>query len=438
MAVTSQRDYRFRNWAGNLEYTAPHYYQPESEAELIDIIHGHEKVRMVGTGHSWSALCHTSEALINLDKYNRVLSLDREQKLLTVQAGIKLWQLNDYLDTQGLALINLGSIAQQSLAGAISTATHGTGIQYQILASQVQRFTLIQADGHRLTLDRDADKETFDLAIISLGALGVVSEITIHICEAFRLHDRTCSMNFDEMLTKLDDLVATTDHFKMWWFPHVNDIVLYQYQRTSAPANDSRLRQWLMDEVLSVLVYRFLVWIGNFLPSLRPFFNKLLVLSFRSPLDRIEKSYRVFNVADPPIHREAEWAFDLRDAQEVLSAYRKMIDESQHKINFIQEIRFVKGDDYALSPCYRRDSIWIGCYLIGDRGWDALLHDFEKLAVRYNGRPHWGKEYHIDPQYLHGQYPQLDAFCALRKYLDPQGKFSNPMIEAICGEAGLA
>ncbi len=433
MAIISQRAYRFRNWAGNQQYTAPHYYQPKTEAALIEIVKTHRKVRMVGTGHSWSALCHTDKALINLDRYSRVIALDRDQKLLTVQAGIKLWQLNDYLDTQGLALINLGSIAQQSLAGAISTATHGSGIQYRVLASQVQRFKLIQADGTILTLDRDADKETFDLAIISLGALGVVSEVTIHICEAFRLHDRTYSMDFDEMLGRLDDLVTTTDHFKMWWFPHVDDIVLYQYQRSTAPANDSRLRQWLMDEVLSVLVYRFLVWIGNLLPSLRPTFNKLLVLSFRTPLDRIEKSYRVFNVADPPIHREAEWAFDLRDAKEVLTAYRKMIDESDHKINFIQEIRFVKGDDYALSPCYRRDSIWIGCYLIGDRGWDALLHDFEALAVKYNGRPHWGKEYHIDRTYLREQYPQLDAFCALRDRLDPDHKFSNAMIDAICG-----
>lgn len=432
MAITSQRDYRFRNWAGNQQCAPAHFYQPETEAELIEVIQTHSRVRMVGTGHSWSALCHTDEALVNLDKYNRILSLDRDHMLLTVQAGIKLWQLNDYLDTQSLALINLGSIAQQSIAGAISTATHGSGIQYRVLASQVQRFTLIQADGTPLTLDRDADKETFDLAIISLGALGVVSEITIHICDAFRLHDRTYSMDFDEVLDKLDDLVSTTDHFKMWWFPHVKDIVLYKYQRTTAPANDSRLRQWLMDEVLSVQVYRFLVWIGNFFPSLRPFFNKILVLSFRSPLDRIEKSYRVFNVADPPIHREAEWAFDLRDAREVLRAYRQMIDESDHRINFIQEIRFVKGDDYALSPCYRRDSIWIGCYLIGDRGWDALLHDFEKLAVKYNGRPHWGKEYHIDRDYLYAQYPQLPAFCALRDRLDPQRKLSNAMIDAIC------
>jgi sugar-1,4-lactone oxidase-like protein len=426
--LPSQRNYRFRNWAGNQQSIASHFYQPETEEQLIDIVKSHAKVRMVGTGHSWSALCHSDEAMINLDRYNKVIALDKEKKQLTIQAGIKLWQINEYLDAEGMALINLGSIAKQSVAGAISTATHGSGIGYQVLASQVQRFTLIRADGVKVILDKDTDKETFDLAIISLGSLGVVSELTLNICEAFRLHDITSSMDFDEMLVKLDDLVQTTDHFKMWWFPHVSKIVLYHYQRTKDAANDSRFRQWLMDEVLSVVVYRALVFIGNIFPGLRPFFNSLLILSFNKPLDRIEKSYKVFNVADPPIHREAEWAFDIKDAKEVLTAYRKMIDESDHKINFIQEIRFVKGDDYALSPSYQRDSIWIGCYLIGDKGWPQLLGDFEKLAQKYKGRPHWGKEYNMDRNYIRSQYPRLDDFNKLRLDLDPSGKFSNPMI----------
>jgi FAD/FMN-containing dehydrogenase len=141
MALIPQRDFLFRNWAGNLSAVAPHYYQPETEGELIAAVKGHRKVRMVGTGHSWSALVPSHEALISLDKYNKVIALDKEKKQLTVQAGIKLWQLNEYLDAQGMALINLGSIARQSVAGAISTATHGSGIGYQILASQVQCFS---------------------------------------------------------------------------------------------------------------------------------------------------------------------------------------------------------------------------------------------------------------------------------------------------------
>lgn len=425
------QNFTFRNWASNIVANIPFYYQPDTEEELLAILKQHKKVRIVGTGHSWSALCLTDEALINLDRYNQVISLDKTARTITVQAGIKLWQLNEYLDSQGMAMTNLGSIAEQSVAGAISTATHGSGINYQVLASLVRSFTLIKADGSKVILDKEKDFDTFHLALISLGSLGLVSELTLSISEAFRLHDHTSLVSFDDMLQNLDHYIQHTDHFKIWWFPHVSKAVLYRYDRTQQPANDSRLRQWLMDEVLSVLVYRFLVFIGNIFRSLRPFFNKLLVLSFEKPLDRIEKSYKVFNVPAPPIHRETEWAFDLKDAREVLAAYKKMIDESEHKINFIQEIRFVKGDEFALSPAYQRDSVWVGCYLIGDKGWHQLLADFEKLARSFNGRPHWGKEFTIDKKYLAAQYPLINSFNELRKDFDPTGKFENKMISQL-------
>ncbi len=426
-----QRNFSFRNWAANIEATIPYYYQPDTEEQLIAIIKQHTKVRMVGTGHSWSALCPSQEALINLDAYNKVLALDKNAKTITVQAGIKLWQLNEYLDSQGMAMTNLGSIAKQSIAGAISTGTHGSGINYQVLASLALSFTLIKADGSKITLDKVKDTETFQLALISLGSLGLISEMTLSISDAFRLHDHTSVVDYDDMLRDLDSYIRHTDHFKIWWFPHVDKAVLYQYNRTQEAANDSRLRQWLMDEVLSVVVYRTLVFIGNIFPSLRPVFNKLLVRSFEKPLDRIEKSYKVFNVPAPPVHRETEWAFDIKDATAVLAAYKNMIDRSSHKINFIQEIRFVKGDSFALSPAYQRDSVWVGCYLIGDRGWPELLSDFEKLARSFKGRPHWGKEFTIDTAYLSAQYPQFGAFIALRREFDPSGKFDNKMISEL-------
>ena len=427
------QNFTFRNWASNIVANVPYYYQPESEEQLIHAIKSHSKVRVVGTGHSWSALIPSDEALINLDKYNKVISLDKAAKKITVQAGIKLWQLNEHLDAKGMAMTNLGSIAEQSVAGAVSTATHGSGIQYQILASLVHSFTLIQADGSKVALEKERDRDTFSLALVSLGSLGLISEMTLSISEAFRLHDHTSQVDFDVMLENLDMYIRDTNHFKIWWFPHVSKVVLYQYNRTQEVSNDSRIRQWLMDEVLSVVVYRLLVFIGNIFPSMRPFFNKLLVKSFEKPLDRIEKSYKVFNVPAPPIHRETEWAFDIKDARAVLSAYKKMIDASEHKINFIQEIRFVQGDSFALSPAFQRDSIWVGCYLIGNKGWPELLSDFEKLARSYNGRPHWGKEFTIDRNYLAEQYPKMKSFKELRKAYDPKGKFENWMINELFG-----
>jgi L-gulonolactone oxidase len=433
--VKSIPNFRFTNWAGNQTCVSKNYYQPETEAELIGIIRDNAKLRFVGTAHSWNDICLTGEALVNLDKYNRVLSLDKEKLLLTVEPGIKLWQLNEYLDKQGLALANLGSISKQSLAGAISTGTHGTGIEYQILGSQIECFTLIKADGSKIVLHHEKDKALFNTALVSLGCLGVFSEITLRVVPAFNLHDQTYVTNFETIIDNLHQLEHGTNHFKLWWFPHVDEVVVYRYTRTQQPVNDSRLRQWLMDEIISVVAYRAMLKIGTINREWRKGINRALVQKFIKPLDRIEKSYKVFNVPEPPLHREAEWAFDISQEQNLLRDYKRMINDSKHRINFLQEIRFTKADDYALSGCYGRDTMWLGVYNADNFGWEELLADFEVLAKQYQGRPHWGKEFRsADSNYLRSVYPKFDDFAKLRQEFDPEGKFMNDYINRIFGQ----
>lgn len=429
--MTLQKNYRFVNWAKNQTSVAQNYYQPQTEDELIDIIKSSTKVRLTGTGHSWSAACLTTDTLINLDRYNNVLQVDKEKLQVKVQAGIKLKQLIAYLDEQGLALKNLGSIHHQSLAGAISTGTHGSGIAYQILGSQIEEFTLIKANGEKLTLHCERDKETFNLSVVNLGCLGVISDITLNVVPAFNLHDYTVAINYNEAINRLQEHIYQTDHFKMWWFPHTDKMVMYRYNRTHEPTNDTRFRQWLMDEFISVLGYRLLLVVGNLYRPLRKGINKLLVQNFSKPLDRIAKSFQVYIVPEPPLHREVEWAFDIKHAPELLREYRQLIERSSHLINFIQEIRFTKGDDFALSGCYGRDTIWLGAYNADNRGWNELQNDFEVLAKKYGGRPHWGKEFTVDSNYLKSVYPELDKFNELRKQLDPNGKFENEYIKQI-------
>ncbi|MFN8285980.1 MAG: D-arabinono-1,4-lactone oxidase [Chitinophagales bacterium] len=425
-------NYRFTNWAKNQSCTAKHFFQPETEEELVDIVRKHSKIRIVGTGHSWNDICLTGEALINLDLYNKVLHLDKEKLQLRVQAGIKLWQLNKYLDTQGLALRNLGSIDQQSIAGVVSTATHGSGINFQIIGSQLAEFTLIKADGSKQIINSEKNRDILEMAVVNLGCLGVISEVVLNVVPAYNLKDHTSVENFDAVIDKLDDFVTETDHFKLWWFAHTNQVVVYRYNRTQEPANDSRFRQWFMDEFLSVYMYRLLVKIGNINRDWRKKINRTLI-GFISALNRIEKSHKVFIVPEPPLHRETEWAFDLSVAKDLLREYKNTINNSNHRINFIQEIRFTKGDNFALSPCYQRNSIWLGVYNMDDFGWNELLTDFEQIARKYNGRPHWGKEFTVDVPYLKQQYPKFSDFNRLRKELDPNGKFENDYIQKLFG-----
>lgn len=427
--MKSSSNHTFINWGRNILKSTPLFAQPESEAEIVELIRKHRKIRVVGTGHSWSALCESEELLINLDHYNKILTIDKKAMTATVQAGIKLHQLNELLDKEGLALINLGSIAQQSVAGAISTGTHGSGIGFQCLASQVLEFTLIKADGEKIRLKQG--EELFQAAIVNLGCLGLISEMTLQIRDAFQLHDQTYTLPFDEVIEHIDEYIYSHDHFKLWWLPPSKDVVVFTYKRTQEPRNDSRLRQFFKDELLSVLAFRTLVKVGNLVNKWRPAINRLLTSQMKGPLDRIEKSYRVFNVPEPPVHRETEWAFDVSRAKELLGTYREAFSNGTFTFNFIQEIRFTKGDDFWLSECYGRDSIWIGAYNHEDKQWPSILEQFERFAKPFEGRPHWGKEFNVRRDYLETQYPKYADFMRVKKELDPEGKFSNALTDAL-------
>jgi FAD/FMN-containing dehydrogenase len=428
-----QQNYSFINWAKNVKSIAANFFQPETEEEIISLVQQYPKIRLVGTGHSWSDICATNEAIINLDLYNKIISVDKELKIVKVQSGIKLWHLNNLLDEEGLALINLGSIDQQSLSGAISTGTHGSGIQFQILGSQMIEFSLIKADGTKLIIHKEKDTELFNACVVNLGCLGIISEITLQVTDAFRLHDYTTTVPFDEVIENLEDYLKNNDHFKLWWLPPSKDIVVFRYQRTQEKPNDSKLRVFLKDHVLSVLIYRTLVFIAKLFPFIAKPLNRFLTWNMKGPLDRIEKSYKVYVVPEPPLHRETEWTYDITKAKEILGAYKKFITENKYNLNFIQEIRFTKGDDFWLSACYKRDALWLGLYNYEHEKWDKILPEYETFAKQFNGRPHWGKEFTMDKNYLAKQYEKMKDFKRLKDDFDPFKKFENKYIEDLFG-----
>ena len=428
-----QQNFKFINWAKNIRQKAANYFQPENETELIDVVSNHNKIRVIGTGHSWSDICVTEHTLINLDFYNNILEIDKINKTVKVQAGIKLWHLNNLLDKEGLALQNLGSISEQSLAGAISTGTHGSGITFQCLASQIMEFSLIKADGTKVIINKTKDVELFNASVISIGCLGVISEITLQVTDAFNLHEYTTTMPFGEAIEKIDELLQTNHHLKLWWLPPSNNIVVFKYRRTQDKINDSKFRQFFQDRLLSVLGYRLLVLIGRIKNSWIVAINKYLTNQMHGPIDRIEKSYKVFNVPAPPLHRETEWTFDIKNVKEMLKAYKELIINSPYHLTFIQEIRFTKADDFWLSPCYKRDAIWLGLYNYDFHKWKEILPFYQAFAKEYNGRPHWGKEFIMDKNYLQQQYEKIETFKKIKNDFDPTKKFENKFAEELFG-----
>ena len=237
----------------------------------------------------------------------------------------------------------------------------------------------------------------------------------------------------ERVIENLVELLENNDHLKFWWLPPAQKLIVYRYNRTAKERNDWRVRQIWKDRISSVLFYRTLVRIARVIPSAADSFNRLLTYNFRGPLDRVEKSYRVFNVPEPPLHRETEWAFDAKRAQEILKAYKANVTASRFKFNFIQEIRFTKADDFWLSPSYKRDSLWIGFYNYEHENWTDLLPFHEEFALSFGGRPHWGKEFTVKRNYLQRNYLKFDEFVSLMQEFDPDGKFRNDFIDSIFG-----
>jgi FAD/FMN-containing dehydrogenase len=419
-----------RNFGGNLRFRPRRVVKPSTTDELAAVIRDSTKVRAVGAAHSWSPAIVTEDTLVSLDRMRALIGVDRDRHQITVQAGMRLHELNAHLDQHGLAMANLGSIDSQSLAGMIATGTHGTGRNYKCLGAQIARLEMIDGTGRAVTLERG--QPDFDGAVVGLGALGIVHAVTLDVVDAFRLHDVTRVENFAEVIERIDEAVSSTDHFKLWWFAPGDDAIVFRYDRTDAPANDSALRRWFKDRVLAVAVYRTLLAIGH-LSQRRwiPGINRFLTSQSGKPLDRIVASHVGFLTPIPPAHRESEWAFPAGDAQALLREYRRLLPADGHNYNFVQELRFTKADELWLSPAYQRDSVWLSLYNIDRRHWPEQLAKFEAFARAHGGRPHWGKEAAFDRAYLRTQYTRLDDFAALSARYDPERRFRNAWLDAI-------
>ncbi|MCX5741098.1 MAG: FAD-binding protein [Proteobacteria bacterium] len=423
-----------RNFGRNVRFTPRHVERPRTSAELAGIVRAASKLRAVGAAHSWSPAIVTDDTLVSLDRMRAVIALDRERRQITVQGGMRLRELNAYLHHRGYALANLGSIDTQSVAGVIATGTHGTGRAFGCLSNQVARLELIDGTGQHVTLGRG--HVDFEGAVVGLGALGVVHAVTFDVVDAFRLHEVIGTLRLDEAIDRIDDLVGASDHFKLWWTIPCEDVITFALRRTAEPANDRALRRWLKDRVLSVAVFRTLLAAGQLSGRrLIPAFNRFLTRQSGRPLERIVDSHVGFLTPSPPVHREAEWAFDARDARSLLRAYTQLLPRDGHTYNFLQEIRFSKADDLWLSPAYRRDSLWLSLYNIDPANWDAQRTKFEAFARAHGGRPHWGKEATIDAAYLRAQYPRLADFARLVARHDPMRKFRNAWLDDILVDA---
>jgi len=428
------------NWAGNQTAAGITVVRPRSTAEIAAVVKDArdtgKRVKPVGAGHSFTSIAQPDDIQLVLDRHANVVGLDAASGLITVAAGMPLHRLDRVLADAGLSLTNLGDIDSQTIAGAISTGTHGTGAAFGGLATQVRGLRIVLADGSIADCDSDNRMELFNAVRVGLGALGVISTVTLQAEPAFALRAVEGPMPLDETLKQFDALADTNDHFEFYWFPHTAVALTKRNARTSLDelAPLPRWREWMSDEFLSNTVYGAVVDVGRRAPAaIRPL-NRLSARALGSRTFT-DQSHKVFTSPRRVRFVEMEYAVPRAAIVDIVRELRSTIDVAGWRIPFPIEVRVAAADDIPLSTASGRASAYLAVHMPTRTDYSGYFRAVERIASEVGGRPHWGKLHFLDAAALRERYPRFDEFVALRDKYDPTGVFRNAYLDRVLGIA---
>jgi len=429
---------RWQNWAGNQTCTPAVIERPRSEEQLQKIVRNanrnQQNVRVAASGHSFTAAVITNDVLVSLEHFRRVLEVDRLNRTVTVQAGIRLSDLNEQLANVGLAMTNMGDVAYQSVAGAISTGTHGTGLRFGGMATQVRGLRLMGADGEGIDASPLDNPELFHAARVSLGALGIITQVTLAVEPAFNLHTREASEPLADVLASWDERINVHDHFEFFFIPGTESVLSKSTDRTERPAQPrSRLAHFRDSVLFENVGFGAMCQLGRVKPSLIPKMTPLIA-SAVSDNEYIDRSDRILTSSRLVKFMEMEYSIPVAQAPDVLAQLQAEVTASNIDVLFPVEVRAVAADDIPLSTATGRDSAFIAVHMFKGREYRPYFELVERIMMEHAGRPHWGKMHFRSAESLAPLYPQWDEFQRVRTGVDPTGMFSNDYVNRVLGD----
>ena len=432
---------RWRNWAGNQRCSPLSIAHPRDEGEILAVLQQAQTegrtVRPVGSGHSWSSLVPTDGVLLSLDRCAEVLAVDRDRGRITVQGGLRLRSLHARLAREGLALANTGSIDRQTIAGAVSTATHGTGRRFGSLASQVIGLRLVTAEGEALECSADKNRDLFDAARCGIGALGVISTVTLRVEQAYRLSAVEEKLPLPKVLADLEAMVDGHDHFKFWWLPHTDQCLVFLQDRTDQPGRRRPIRT-LVDQYLAKnLLADWGMSLSGRWPKTVPRFNRTFLLGLAPQrATHVDRSDRVLSFPVHVRHWESEQAVPLEASAVSVDRLREFLERERIPVNMPVEVRFTAAEDMWLSPAHGRASCYIDLLQHRSLPFERYFRGAEERLAEHGARPHWGKLHFRSADDLSRLYPHWQDFCRLRAELDPRGRLLNPVLRDLFTAGG--
>ncbi|TFK29084.1 L-gulonolactone/D-arabinono-1,4-lactone oxidase [Coprinopsis marcescibilis] len=430
----------FTNWGRTFSCKPLAIFEPvdEQQCELVLELARREGkvVRAAGVGHSPSDLACTNGFMLRTTKLNRVLEVNVEKSYVIVQGGITLNKLHEALGKYNLAMSNLGSISEQTLAGVVTTATHGSGIEYKVLSSYVLSLTLLLADGSRVTCSRTENPELFLATLSGLGSTGVILTIKMEVEPAYRLKEQQESVPFEYFASNMERMVNSAEHVRFWWYPTMDTVRCSYSSRTAEPRNPAG--NWWWHSFIGYHVVQFLLFLGRYFQFVNPWIANLACWLVSEKSVGVDDSHRIFNVDCRYPQHTTEWAVPLKNSQACLREFRDWLNQEfadPHGVrpHFPVEIRFSASDDIWLSPSNGQQTCWIGIVQYKPYGFNVpyrrLFTGFENIVSKYQGRPHWAKAHKLRPDDLRKMYPRFDDFVRVLESVDPQGILRNEYVQ---------
>lgn len=431
---------QWRNWAGDQRCTPSSVERPSTVAEVSALVMAAAEsgttIKAVGAGHSFTDIALSSGVQLRLDGISGLLRVDRAAKLATVAGGTRLHEIPSLLKPYGLAMENLGDIDRQSIAGAISTGTHGTGLKFGGIATQVRALTLVSGSGEVLHCSESENAEIFSVARVGLGALGIITSVTLQCVDTFMLHAVERPEPLAGVLESLSERQLASDHFEFYWFPHTQ-MALTKTNTRHPPgalphgAAPLSARARLVDDILvSNTLFSALCNVTHKVPSAIPKVNGM-ASKLTGNREFGGASHTVFATQRTVRFREMEYALALETIPAVLGELDAMIARKGLNISFPVEVRSAAADNIALSTAHDRASGYIAIHQHIKTAPFEYFKAAEEIFIAHGGRPHWGKWHFLQSKDLDRLYPDLEKFCRVRDVLDHNRVFRNAYLDRV-------
>lgn len=425
----------WRNWSGAVEAHPAVIERPQNVEALCELVRQTAArrgiLRVVGAGHSFTPLAACEDVMVSLDALSGVASVDPTTHEVWVQSGTRLATVSKALAVQGFALENMGDINVQSLAGAVSTGTHGTGVTLGNISSQATALELLTASGELRVLTLESDPELFRAAQVSLGALGILTRIRLRVLPAYKLRCVKHRWDLEETLARAETLCGEHRHFELFWFPYSDQVLAKTLDVTEEPAEAGGVARWLDEVVLENGAFWTVNQVARLLPSLAPAMSRLSAQVAGGGEARVDCCERVFASPRYVRFQEMEYGLPRERGAECLREIREWIRAKRVPVAFPIEYRFVKADELWLSPSFQRETAYIAVHMFKGVPYREYFEGVEAIFRNHAGRPHWGKMHTRTSAELATLYPRHRDFCELRDALDPEGLFHSPYLQTL-------